>query len=201
VTRVVFIRHGETAWSSTGRLTSRTDIPLEPFGRSEAELLGRSLSRLNPDLVISSPMIRASQTAELLKASAQWECEISINAALREQDFGLLEGHSPDSMGPLQRAQLASWRDPVSGGHPPDGESASSAADRVAKVVREYTALDTVVLVSHGYAIRAGICALLGIQPNLLRSFSIDPAKAAFMLVDADVRLLALNTATVPRDL
>jgi broad specificity phosphatase PhoE len=196
----VFIRHGETDWSSTGRLTSRTDIPLESFGRSEAEMLGRSLSRLEPDLVISSPMTRASQTAELLTASARWECEISINAALREQDFGSLEGHSPDSMGRLQRAQLASWRDPVSGGQPPDGESASSTADRVSKLVRDCTDLDTVVLVSHGYAIRAGICALLGIHANLLRSFSIDPARAAFLLLDADVRLLALNTTTVPRD-
>ncbi|HEV3465128.1 MAG TPA: histidine phosphatase family protein, partial [Actinomycetota bacterium] len=59
------IRHGETEWSRARRHTGRTDLPLSPAGEAEARALGEHLRGLEVDRVLSSPLTRASATAEL----------------------------------------------------------------------------------------------------------------------------------------
>ena len=57
------VRHGQTAWSRTGRHTGRTDIPLEPEGRAEAEAVGRLLAGHDFALVLTSPLSGPSRPA------------------------------------------------------------------------------------------------------------------------------------------
>ena len=58
-------RHGETAWSRTGRHTGRTDMPLEPEGEAQAALLGARVKGLTFAEVWTSPRERARRTAEI----------------------------------------------------------------------------------------------------------------------------------------
>src|SRR5580700_6712760 len=59
------IRHGETEWSLSGQHTGRTDIPLTPAGRANAEALGRYLTGRQFALVLVSPLSRAVETCRL----------------------------------------------------------------------------------------------------------------------------------------
>jgi broad specificity phosphatase PhoE len=84
--RIVVVRHGETTWSSTGRHTGRTDVPLTAEGEQQARSLAPLLAGYDPGLVLSSPASRASRTAEL--AGLQPEVDLD----LQERGYGAVEG-------------------------------------------------------------------------------------------------------------
>ena len=60
------VRHGETIWNVEKKVQGITDIPLTDKGRSDAEQLQDLISTLNIDVVISSPLDRARETAKIL---------------------------------------------------------------------------------------------------------------------------------------
>ena len=64
--RLYIIRHGETQWNKVKRLQGQTDIPLAEEGIRLARETGEGMKELPIDLVISSPLTRAVQTAQLL---------------------------------------------------------------------------------------------------------------------------------------
>ena len=67
VTRILAIRHGETAWNVGGRLQGHLDIPLNDTGRLQAERLARSLAEREPvDAIYTSDLSRALATAQAL---------------------------------------------------------------------------------------------------------------------------------------
>ncbi|MGA0011314.1 MAG: histidine phosphatase family protein, partial [Candidatus Nanopelagicales bacterium] len=57
------LRHGDTEWASAGRHTGRTDIPLSPAGEQAARARAKDLDGHDFALVLSSPLLRARQTA------------------------------------------------------------------------------------------------------------------------------------------
>ena len=63
--RLVLLRHGETEWSSTGRHTGTTDVPLTTSGERDARGLAPRLAGFDLVLVLSSPLSRARRTAQL----------------------------------------------------------------------------------------------------------------------------------------
>lgn len=62
--RMYIIRHGETEWNAAGRLQGQTDISLNENGVRLARITGQALSHVNFDLIITSPLKRARQTAD-----------------------------------------------------------------------------------------------------------------------------------------
>jgi broad specificity phosphatase PhoE len=82
------VRHGETEWSVSGRHTGSTDIPLTPEGRLQATAIGKLLAGRRFDHVLSSPMLRARETAGL----AGFGDRIRLHEGLLEYDYGELEG-------------------------------------------------------------------------------------------------------------
>lgn len=142
--RIYLLRHGETAWSSNGRHTGRTDIPLTPAGEQAAERAGRSLSALRgtaPALVLVSPRRRAQDTARLaaLEASA-------VEPQLAEWDYGDYEGRTT----PEIREEVPGWTLWTHG--VPGGETAEQVARRADAVLsRARAAGSDVVLIGHGH--------------------------------------------------
>ena len=88
---ILLVRHGATEWSVTGQHTGRTDLPLTKLGEQQAlalaPLLTRLLEGLDP-LVFTSPLERASRTAELALPLSVPE----VVPALEEYDYGEYEG-------------------------------------------------------------------------------------------------------------
>ncbi|HEY2028334.1 MAG TPA: histidine phosphatase family protein, partial [Myxococcales bacterium] len=77
-------RHGDTPWSTERRFAGKTDLPLTADGEEAARLLGKRLRSFQFDVVLTSPLLRARQTAELAGFSAK------VDERLMELAFGRL---------------------------------------------------------------------------------------------------------------
>ena len=91
-----FTRHGETFWNVENKICGATDIALTPRGHAQAEALGRMLAAqdLPVDLILSSPLSRALDTARHIAAATGWP--LQVEERLREQNFGRFEGTPRD---------------------------------------------------------------------------------------------------------
>lgn len=107
--RLYIVRHGETEWNVTKRLQGRTDIPLNENGREAARKTAEGIKDLHIDMVISSPLVRAKETAELMMEGR--DVPMYVDERLQEISFGIKEGeknwketeiffHSPDTYQP-----------------------------------------------------------------------------------------------------
>jgi probable phosphoglycerate mutase len=86
------LRHGATDWNREGRFQGRTDVPLNDEGISQARSAARRLQGVAFDTIVSSPLIRAVKTAEIIAAASRKP--VSVDARLIECDFGSFEGRS-----------------------------------------------------------------------------------------------------------
>jgi len=91
-TRVLAIRHGETAWNVDTRIQGQLDIPLNETGRWQAERLGAALADEGVAALYSSDLLRAYQTAQAISRATG--LPIVTDTALRERGFGAFEGHT-----------------------------------------------------------------------------------------------------------
>jgi broad specificity phosphatase PhoE len=139
--RLYFVRHGETAWSLTGRHTGRTDLPLTAHGEEEARALGRCLRDIPFTHVLASPLQRARRTCELVGLGTSSE----IEPDLKEWDYGDYEGRrSADIL--LERPGWNLFRDGC-----PNGEMPAQVSDRADRLIaRLRTRHGDVALFSHG---------------------------------------------------
>lgn len=83
------VRHGETIWNQEKRVQGITDIPLSDKGIEEAKELKELVKSLNIDVVISSPLKRARDTARILIDS---KLPINTDDRIKERDWGMNEG-------------------------------------------------------------------------------------------------------------
>jgi broad specificity phosphatase PhoE len=148
--RILLVRHGQTAWSLSGRHTGRTDIPLLDEGRRGAKLLGERLRRapfngLAGARILTSPLVRARETCDLAGFAGRaedWD-------ALMEFDYGAYEGLTPDEIR-ADRPDWFIWRDGV-----PGGESLAEISARADRVVERARSADhDVALFAHGHILR-----------------------------------------------
>lgn len=84
------IRHGETDWNIQARMQGHTDIPLNTTGQKQAQIAAKELKNLHFDLIISSPLSRAIDTAKYINASKN--TQIITDERIIERSFGDLEG-------------------------------------------------------------------------------------------------------------
>lgn len=93
--QLYFIRHGLSQMNFQNLMAGSTDTPLHPEGISQAEEAGLQASRLNLDLIVSSPLIHALDTAKIIaEAIGLGESAILVNKLLAERNFGVLEGQT-----------------------------------------------------------------------------------------------------------
>lgn len=89
--RLALVRHGQTDWNLNGLMQGRTDIPLNGTGRAQAEAAAARLDRAEWDVVVSSTLGRARETAEILARGLGLPVAGAYDD-LVEQDFGAAEG-------------------------------------------------------------------------------------------------------------
>lgn len=84
------VRHGETQWNRETRLAGRSDIPLNETGRKLTEITAEALKDIDFDLCISSPLIRAKETAKIILGDRK--TPVITDDRITEISFGEYEG-------------------------------------------------------------------------------------------------------------
>jgi broad specificity phosphatase PhoE len=154
------LRHGVTDWNAQGRFQGRTDNPLNDEGISQAHAAADRLRKLSFDHVVSSPLARARQTAEIIAVAARKP--LDIDDGIIECDFGSLEGTSIAET--MKARGLRTVEDLVSI-LPPDGEPWPSIPARALDCVSRW--LDrhpqaVILFVCHDAVMQAMAEALCG---------------------------------------
>jgi len=150
-TRIIAIRHGETAWNAESRLQGQLDIPLNARGRAQAAQLAPALRDEGIEVVITSDLGRAADTARAF--AGPLGLPLQLDAALRERGFGTMEGRTFEEIDRELPELSLRWRrrDPEFG--PPGGEGLADFYARsvgTAERLAQLHAGRTIALVTHG---------------------------------------------------
>ncbi|WNQ12464.1 histidine phosphatase family protein [Paenibacillus aurantius] len=144
MTTIGFVRHGVTDWNVQGRAQGQHDVPLNELGREQARMLGKRLAAEGWDLIFSSDLSRARETADAI-AEAMGRSVDGYDVRLREKTHGRLDGtveaERVEKWGP-------NWRELDH-----DEESAESVRERSLDFLKEITETypgRKVLVVSHG---------------------------------------------------
>jgi probable phosphoglycerate mutase len=180
---IVLVRHGPTEWSVSGRHTGKTDLPLTPDGREAAALLRGRLARYDFSTVLTSPLRRARETAELagLAGGAQ------IEPDLHEWDYGAYEGLRTKEIRE-QRPGWWLWADGV-----PDGETIDQLGARADHVIAR--ALETegdTALFGHGHILRVLGARWIGLPPARGGHLSLGTAAVCELGTEREFRVIKL---------
>ncbi len=164
MTAICLVRHGETDWNAAKRIQGRTDIPLNDTGKWQAEQTGLYLKDAHWDVVISSPLSRAKETAHLILQHVH--APLVIMDDFIERDFGDAEGMSFE-----ERQKLFPNK------QYPNMEPLSALQDRMLEGIEKVRATypdQRVLIVAHGAAIHALLTSLadehMGIKDTRLEN-------------------------------
>jgi probable phosphoglycerate mutase len=151
VTRLLVLRHGQTAWNVDQRIQGQLDIPLDEHGRWQAERLAQALAGEELHAVYSSDLQRAAATAQpLARASA---LALQFDPELRERAFGDFEGVSFREIEQRWPDAASRWRRREPDFAPGGGETLRQFYARSVQAATRLAARhpgQTVALVAHG---------------------------------------------------
>ncbi len=177
--KIYLIRHGETDANNSFHFQGHIDNPLNKKGLIQAANLGKYYEKFDIDLVYSSSMQRARQTAEPL---AEYHgLDVRPLDALKEISFGDWEGLSYDEIKKKWGSQLELFFNHPAQCRMPNGESFADVAQRVKSACDDIFTNNNdknIAIVSHGGVIRVQLCLLLGLDINKLWMFSVHNASS-----------------------
>ncbi|AOW15851.1 phosphoglycerate mutase [Hydrogenophaga crassostreae] len=151
VTRILAVRHGETAWNRATRIQGHTDIDLNAHGRWQAEQLAQALSDQDIAACYASDLSRAHATAQAV--ADRHGLPVQTHAGLRERCFGAFEGRTWTELEAAHPVETLAWRKREPDFAPPGGESLRQLQERVVHAVSELAAQhpgEQVLMVAHG---------------------------------------------------
>lgn len=174
MTGLVLIRHGETDWNVAGRYQGQADPPLNNRGLEQAHQLARELRSSPPDVIYTSPLLRAVQTAKIITEA--------FGMPLHE-DSRLMEIHQGDWQTRL-RSEIESlypelfrrWETEPWQVTPPGGEHLSQVQERI------YAAVDDILprhadqqvgMVTHRIPIALIKVRFQGMDPDIVRTLQL----------------------------
>ena len=191
-TRLILVRHGETAYTQQGRYSGRGDVPLSDQGEAQAMAAGGRVAGIARDVtaVVSSPLGRCVRTAELISAEVGG-VPVTVVDDLIEVDFGAWEGLTFAEVQQGWPHEMQAWLDSTSVA-PPEGESFQAAAKRVrgamATILQSYAG-GVVVVVSHVSPIKLILRDALAASDAFLHRLFLDAAGISTMDVWPDGNL------------
>jgi probable phosphoglycerate mutase len=197
-TRLILVRHGETALTKQGRYSGRGDVPLSDEGEAQAMAAGGRVAGIARDVaaVVCSPLGRCVRTAELVAAEVGG-VPVTVVDDLIECDFGEWEGLTFAEVQERWPREMAAWLGSTAVA-PPGGESFEAVATRtraaLATVLKAYAG-GVVVLVSHVSPIKLILRDALAASDSFLHRLFLDAAGVSTMDVwpDGNIAVRSVN--------
>ncbi|NEK60530.1 histidine phosphatase family protein [Geodermatophilus sabuli] len=160
---LLLVRHGQSEWNAAGLMQGQTaHVPLTELGHAQAARAASELASLRPELLVSSDLRRAVQTAE--HCARATGLPSTTTPALREQGYGVLEGRPSRELW-----DVVDWTDPHWAAE--GGESLAELHGRVGAFLEHLCAerpAEVIALVTHGDTIRAAQAVAAGLGPDAL---------------------------------
>ena len=175
-TIVLFMRHGETAWNREGRVMGRQPVDLDQAGREQVERAVPLARVLAPDVIFSSPLARARQSAQII-ADGTGAAEILTDPRLEEVRYGLWENQTYHQL--IQDPHYVSYRRAPLDSRTPGGETIAEVQARGVAAVEGAIAAyrgRRLLFVSHGDIIRTVLCHYLKLELQHFHRLRVDNA-------------------------
>jgi len=155
VTRIIAVRHGETAWNVDTRIQGQLDIGLNDRGLWQAERVGQALAEEAIDRIYSSDLQRAHTTAQAIarQTANPTAREVQLHTGLRERGFGTFEGETWADIAENWPDESRRWKQRDPHFAPPGGETPTELMARVQTTVDDIASRhpgEHIVLVAHG---------------------------------------------------
>jgi probable phosphoglycerate mutase len=150
-TRIIAIRHGETAWNVDTRIQGHLDIPLNDTGRWQAGRAAQALADESIQAIYASDLARAHETAQSVASALS--LPVQTDVGLRERSFGVFQGRTFAEI-EIESPELAQrWRRRDPEFAPEGGESLLTFRQRIVATASRLAAAhmgQQIVLVAHG---------------------------------------------------
>lgn len=195
MTSILLIRHGETAWNAERRLQGHTDIALSEHGRRQARALADALAGEGLDLVVSSDLQRARDTAQAV--ASKLGIDVQVDPRLRERCYGAFEGMLYSQVARTYPAEWEAWQARDIDALPPAGERQAESFrqffERAHGALLDWAARHPgkrIALVSHGGVLECAYRAALGLPLESPRNFKVHNASInRFTVLDGALEL------------
>jgi broad specificity phosphatase PhoE len=163
--KVTLVRHGETERSKVSAYSGQSDIPLTATGCEQARETARQLAGAGVDAVITSPLLRARDTAEAIAAATG--APVIVEPRLTEVDYGPFEGLDREGAAARLGDSFGRWREDPWGSPVPGMEPLAAALERArAATADALAAYEHPVIVGHQGILRIVLVALGEIAPE-----------------------------------
>ncbi|MFZ9298198.1 MAG: histidine phosphatase family protein [Hylemonella sp.] len=177
-TRILVIRHGETAWNLDTRIQGQLDIPLNDTGRWQARRMALALASEPVHAVYSSDLARALETASILSQHHPGLLGRAplVQQQLRERCFGSLEGQTWADIENHFPQEAARWRKREPEWAPQGGETLLQLRQRVAQILSRLAQRhlgEQIVLVAHGGVLDAIYRLATGVDISAPRNWPL----------------------------
>jgi probable phosphoglycerate mutase len=191
-TRIIAIRHGQTAWNAEMRMQGQLDTALDALGRWQAQQLAQALAHEPIDVIVTSDLSRAMQTAAPLAHAKK--LRVRPERGLRERCFGVFEGFTYADIARHWPDDTARWRARDPSFAPARGESLAGFYERcvdVAQRLADEHAGRVIAWVTHGGVLDCLYRAAVRIALDAPRTWALDNASINRLLhVDQGLMLV-----------
>lgn len=163
--RVFLVRHGESKWNTLKKVQGQKNIPLTENGIDQAHLIGNRLINENIDIIYSSHLDRAKDTANII--GQKTNVNVNTMEALQEINFGIWEGMSQVDVDKNYNKDFVLWRKQPENLKIEKGETLEDLQARAMKGVNSIINNDlweNIVIVSHSATLKAIILGLLNMD-------------------------------------
>lgn len=186
-TRIIAIRHGETAWNVDTRIQGHLDIPLNETGLWQARRVGEALADEPVTAIYTSDLLRAHVTAQAVADTTG--APLATDVGLRERSFGQLQGRTFAEIEAQLPEEARRWRQRDPEFVPDGGESLIVFRDRILQTMHrllQQHAGGVVVLVAHGGVLDVLYRAATGQELQAPRTWKITNAAINRLLWTGD---------------
>lgn len=176
--KIILIRHGETAWNAERRLQGHLDIPLNAEGERQARLLAGALAAEPLDLIVSSDLQRARQTAQAVATLRGMP--LLVEPGLRERCYGGFEGLLYSEIEQRFPVEFAAWQARDVDAILPDGKNCGEsfrqfyerATGAILGLAQAYPGR-SIAMVAHGGVLECAYRMALGLPLETPRNFKV----------------------------
>lgn len=182
MSKLYLVRHGESEWNILNKVQGQSNVSLTNKGKQQAMKIGKRLKHENINLIFSSDLKRAIQTANIIGEFTKLEV-ISLEE-LREIRFGVWEGLTTKEIMEKYINEHTIWMTEPHNLSLPEAERLIELQERLLKAVSDLVRKDknkNILIVSHGASIKTLILGILGIDLSFYNKLTIGNASLSII--------------------